>query len=63
VVLYDTEMQAGASIGPLSLLMKGEVLPPHSRWLGIPTAPVERVRATVPAARNRASEISSPVGE
>jgi non-ribosomal peptide synthetase-like protein len=37
VVLYDTEMQQGASIGPLSLLMKGETLPPFSRWIGIPT--------------------------
>ena len=40
VVLYDTEMQDGASIGPLSLLMKGETLAPHTRWLGIPTAQV-----------------------
>ena len=38
VVLYDTEMQAGSSVGPLSLLMKGETLPPHTRWSGIPTA-------------------------
>jgi non-ribosomal peptide synthetase-like protein len=38
IVLYDTEMLAGSSIGPLSLLMKGETLPPHTRWLGIPTA-------------------------
>jgi non-ribosomal peptide synthetase-like protein len=40
VVLYDSEMQAGSSIGPLSLLMKGETLPSHSRWMGIPTAEV-----------------------
>ena len=38
VVLYDTEMQRGSSIGPLSLLMKGETLPPFTRWLGIPTS-------------------------
>ncbi len=37
VVLYDTEMQQGSSIGPLSLLMKGETLPPHTAWYGIPT--------------------------
>ena len=37
VVLYDTEMQHGASIAPLSLLMKGETLPPYSCWVGIPT--------------------------
>jgi non-ribosomal peptide synthetase-like protein len=38
VVLYDTEMQTGSSIGPLSLLMKGEVLAPRTQWVGIPTA-------------------------
>ena len=37
VVLYDTEMQAGSTVGPLSLLMKGEVLPERSRWIGNPT--------------------------
>jgi non-ribosomal peptide synthetase-like protein len=36
VVLYDTEMENGSSIGPLSLLMKGERLPASSRWQGIP---------------------------
>jgi non-ribosomal peptide synthetase-like protein len=39
VVLYDTEMQPGSSVGPLSLLMKGETVPAGTRWLGIPTAP------------------------
>jgi non-ribosomal peptide synthetase-like protein len=42
VVLYDTEMQAGSSIGPLSLLMKGETLPPQTKWAGIPTAQAAR---------------------
>jgi non-ribosomal peptide synthetase-like protein len=36
VVLYDSEMQDGAVLGPLSLLMKGESLAPHTRWYGIP---------------------------
>jgi non-ribosomal peptide synthetase-like protein len=36
VVLYDTEMENGSSIGPLSLLMKGEHIPASSRWQGIP---------------------------
>jgi non-ribosomal peptide synthetase-like protein len=40
VVLYDSEMKQGASIGSLSLLMKGETLPPHTRWIGIPTSQV-----------------------
>ncbi|MCA1685312.1 MAG: prolipoprotein diacylglyceryl transferase [Planctomycetia bacterium] len=36
VVLYDTEMQEGSSLNGLSLLMKGEVLPPWTRWEGSP---------------------------
>jgi non-ribosomal peptide synthetase-like protein len=36
VVLYDSEMQRGAVLGPLSLLMKGETLPAATRWSGIP---------------------------
>jgi non-ribosomal peptide synthetase-like protein len=40
VVLYDTEMQEGSSIGSLSLLMKGETVAPNTRWLGIPTRQV-----------------------
>jgi non-ribosomal peptide synthetase-like protein len=37
VVLYSTEMHDGSSLGPLSVLMKGENLPASSRWYGIPT--------------------------
>ncbi|WP_219908073.1 Pls/PosA family non-ribosomal peptide synthetase [Enhygromyxa salina] len=37
VILYDTQMEPGSWVGPLSLLMKGETLPAHSRWHGIPT--------------------------
>jgi non-ribosomal peptide synthetase-like protein len=37
VVLYDTRMEEGAVLGPLSLLMKGETMPKRSRWHGIPT--------------------------
>jgi non-ribosomal peptide synthetase-like protein len=36
VVLYDTEMRDGSSIGSLSLLMKGESIPEASQWAGIP---------------------------
>ena len=36
VVLYDTEMGEGSSLGSLSLLMKGETLPPETRWEGSP---------------------------
>jgi len=37
VVLYSTEMKSGSSLDALSVLMKGEVLPPDSAWTGIPT--------------------------
>jgi non-ribosomal peptide synthetase-like protein len=40
VVLYDGHMQSGAVLGPLSLLMKGEIVPPGSRWHGIPTVKI-----------------------
>lgn len=36
VVLYDTEMHAGSTLAPLSVLMKGEQLPEGTRWWGIP---------------------------
>jgi carbonic anhydrase/acetyltransferase-like protein (isoleucine patch superfamily) len=36
LVLYDTNMEEGASLGDLSLLMKGEVLPVGTAWAGIP---------------------------
>ena len=39
VVLYDTKMENGSSLGDLSLLMKGESLPAHTRWEGIPARP------------------------
>lgn len=42
VVLYDTEMSEGSSLDGLSLLMKGEVLPPWSRWEGSPARPQSR---------------------
>jgi non-ribosomal peptide synthetase-like protein len=37
VVLYDGRMERGAVLGPLSLLMKGEIVPAGTRWHGIPT--------------------------
>ena len=36
VVLYDSEIEAGARLLGLSLLMKGERLPAHTTWQGIP---------------------------
>jgi non-ribosomal peptide synthetase-like protein len=36
LVLYDTRMEPGTILGPLSLLMKGEILPAGTDWVGIP---------------------------
>ena len=38
VVLYDTRMDEGSTLGDLSLLMKGESLPHHTNWQGSPAA-------------------------
>jgi non-ribosomal peptide synthetase-like protein len=55
VVLYGTEMQRGSSLGALSVLMKGELLPPFSRWAGIPTRPVEASAAGMATAEAAAT--------
>ena len=39
LVLYDTRLEAGAALGDLSLLMKGETLPAGTSWVGIPARP------------------------
>lgn len=39
LVLYDTNLGPGASLGDLSLVMKGETLPADTRWEGIPARP------------------------
>lgn len=59
IVLYDTKIGFGASLAPLSVLMKGETLPPLSRWYGVPTQQmpdrpsqaVEAVRAVATTGR------------
>jgi non-ribosomal peptide synthetase-like protein len=48
VVLYGTEMKRGSSLGPLSVLMKGEILPASSYWIGIPTRPAAQLLLTAP---------------
>jgi acetyltransferase-like isoleucine patch superfamily enzyme len=42
VVLYDSRMEQGSSLGDLSLLMKGETLPTGTDWEGIPARPTNR---------------------
>lgn len=39
-VLYDTHIGDFARVGQLSVVMKGEVLPAHTHWAGIPPTPV-----------------------
>ncbi len=36
VVLYDTVLDDHSALGDLSLVMKGERLPAHTRWIGTP---------------------------
>jgi len=36
VVLYGSALGAGAELGPLSLMMKGESFGPATRWAGLP---------------------------
>ena len=36
LVLYDSHIREGASVGDLSLVMKGESLPANTSWTGIP---------------------------
>ncbi|MEY2427441.1 MAG: hypothetical protein QOJ40_326, partial [Verrucomicrobiota bacterium] len=43
LVLYDTQMERGAVLGDLSLLMKGESLPANTKWQGIPAQPTPSV--------------------
>ena len=40
-VLYDTKVGDYAQLGPLTLVMKGENIPAHSQWTGIPAEPTE----------------------
>ncbi len=38
-VLYDTHIGDYAQLGPLTVVMKGESIPAHSRWIGAPAEP------------------------
>ena len=39
-VLYDSKVNDYARLGPLTLVMKGEHIPPHTLWAGAPAQPV-----------------------
>ena len=58
VVLYDTVMEKNATLGDLSLLMKGECLPEGSSWQGIPSQPVDvQPQAVKSATRNETATL------
>jgi non-ribosomal peptide synthetase-like protein len=40
-VLYDTQVGDFARLGPLTVVMKGESIPPHSEWIGAPAEPAQ----------------------
>ena len=40
-VLYDTQIGDFARLGPLTIVMKGENLPAHTRWEGAPAVPAK----------------------
>jgi len=40
-ILYDTTVGDGARLGPLTLVAKGERLPPATAWSGSPAAPID----------------------
>lgn len=38
-VLYDTKVGEYAELGLLTIVMKGEAIPPHTQWAGAPAQP------------------------
>ena len=38
-VLYDTNVGDFAQLGPLTVVMKGESIPPNTAWIGAPAEP------------------------
>jgi non-ribosomal peptide synthetase-like protein len=59
-VLYDTHIGDFARIGPLTIVMKGEDLPPHTAWHGAP-AVVQETTHAAPAAEAEAVGNAVPV--
>ena len=57
VVLYDTHVHEHAVLAPLTLVMKGEELPPATAWAGIPAQPTRRSLTDRAADTNEVSEV------
>ncbi len=51
-VLYDTHVADFARLGPLTLVMKGESIPPDTRWIGAPAVPMTSNQPQVEANAN-----------
>jgi len=56
VVLYDAEMAEGSTLGPLSLLMKGETLPAGTAWAGLPPRSLAGPREPGPVLARESTE-------
>jgi non-ribosomal peptide synthetase-like protein len=50
-VLYDTHLGEFSQLAPLTVIMKGEEIPPHSQWIGMPAVQL-RPQACVGATTN-----------
>jgi non-ribosomal peptide synthetase-like protein len=50
-ILYDTKIGDYAQVRPLTLIMKGEFLPPNTIWAGAPAQPEQEAPATPAGAR------------
>jgi len=62
-VLYDTHVGDFAQLGPLTIVMKGESIPSHSRWIGAPAQPApSHARATARSSREVEEQPSTPPG-
>ncbi|MCE3550636.1 amino acid adenylation domain-containing protein [Pseudonocardia sp. RS11V-5] len=59
IVLYDASVGEGTALEPLSLVMKGESLPAHTRWRGIPAEGV----AEEPPVQRAPEPVTAPFGE
>ena len=62
-VLYDTHVGDFAQLGPLTIVMKGESIPPHSKWIGAPAQPApSHARVTARSSREVEDQPSTPPG-
>jgi acetyltransferase-like isoleucine patch superfamily enzyme len=56
-ILYDSRIGDFAQIRPLTLVMKGESIPPHSVWAGSPAQPVRATDAGSRSSLDRSERV------